>query len=176
MEEIWKDIEGYENLYKVSNTGKIKSVEKCVNFYSGYSKKVCKRKYPEKLLNTPIKKGYKQVGLYKEGKCKWIAVHRIVANAFLENKNKYPCVNHKDENKLNNSVDNLEWCSYLYNNTYNKINVKRGLAQKGKRNAKYNYNGIVMSLPQIAKEMGISYSTLRNKIKSNEILLTSAYL
>lgn len=79
MEEIWKDIKNYEGLYQVSNYGKIKSLDKCVNFYSGYAKKICKRKYSSKVIKPSIKKGYLVVGLNKNGKCKYYSVHRLVA-------------------------------------------------------------------------------------------------
>lgn len=62
--------------------------------------------------------GYMTIGLTKEGKQSVFFVHRLVAKAFLSNINDLPCVNHKDEDKTNNCVDNLEWCSYEYNNNY----------------------------------------------------------
>ena len=94
--EIWKDIQGYEGIYQVSSYGRVKSFKK---------NKV-------KILKPQMHyKGYKFVTLHKNGigeKCK---VHRLVAKAFIPNPNNYPVVNHKDENKSNNNVENLEWCS-----------------------------------------------------------------
>lgn len=106
MEEIWKDIKGYEGLYQVSNIGRVKSL----NY--NHTKK-------EKILK-PIKdkKNYLYINLYKNVKIKHIKIHRLVAEAFIPNPNNYPCVNHKDEDKSNNCVNNLEWCTYQYNNTY----------------------------------------------------------
>ena len=70
------------------------------------------------ILKLPIKRGYYQIRLSKNGKKKGFQVHRLVAFAFLQNPNQYPQINHKDENKLNNKLENLEWCSVLYNNKY----------------------------------------------------------
>lgn len=111
--EIWKDIEGYEGFYRISNYGRIKSLERIVN--TGLK---AIRKQKETILKLPIKRGYYQIRLCKNGKRKCYQVHRLVANAFIENPNNFPQVNHKDENKLNNIYTNLEWCSVSYNNTY----------------------------------------------------------
>ncbi len=100
MQEIWKDIIGYEGLYQVSNLGNIKS------FYK--AKKSIKKP-------TLSNKGYLRVGLSKNKKSKTFKIHRLVAKTFLSNPNNYLEVNHKDGNKLNNCVDNLEWCSRSYN-------------------------------------------------------------
>lgn len=102
MKEIWKDIKGYEGLYQVSNLGRIK-------------------KLPNKILNCTITvQGYKTVHLSKEKQSKIFRVHRLVAKAFIENPNNYDVVNHKDENKLNNCINNLEWCDTKYNIHYSK--------------------------------------------------------
>ena len=105
MEE-WRNIEGYEGLYQISNLGRVKSL--------GNNKT---RK--EKILNI-IKNnnGYVLVNLHKNKVKKTCLLHRLVAKTFLENPNNYPCVNHKDENKENNNINNLEWCTHQYNNTY----------------------------------------------------------
>ena len=112
--EIWKDIEGYEGYYMVSNMGRVKSVERTARIGRGY------RTVPERILKTcKTVKGYLYVYLYKDGKAKWYRIHRLVATAFCENPEGYTEVNHKDENKQNNCMENLEWCSRQYNNTYN---------------------------------------------------------
>ena len=109
--EIWKDIEGYEGLYKVSNMGNVKSLK--------YGK--------ERILKAGKNRGgYLYVFLYKDGKAKNYTVHKLVGNAFLSNPQGYKELNHKDEDKTNNCVDNLEWCSRLYNNTYNDRAKKAG--------------------------------------------------
>ena len=106
--EIWKDIKDYEGLYQISNYGRVKSL--------GNSQK---RK--EKILKPEYSnKDYACVHLRKDGKNKKYRIHRLVAEAFMPNPDNLPCVNHKDENKLNNKVENLEWCTHLYNCHYLK--------------------------------------------------------
>lgn len=104
-EEVWKDIQGYEGLYKVSNKGRILSSQTD-------SKKSTVRKLG---WNT---KGYQTVNLSKNGKIKTLMVHRIVANAFIDNPLGKKQVNHIDGNKKNNCVENLEWCTNGENQTH----------------------------------------------------------
>lgn len=104
--EIWKDIEGYEGLYQVSSEGMVKSLN--------YN-----RTGEERILKSgKDKDGYLYVILYKEGNTKTFSVHRLVAQAFLNNPDNLQQVNHIDENPTNNSVDNLEWCTAKYNVNY----------------------------------------------------------
>lgn len=112
--EIWKCIKDYEGLYMVSNCGRVKSFDRWVKGRNG-SVRLIKGRILKPVTNTF---GYLQVGLFKNGKVKAFTVHRLVAEAFLPNPHNYPCVNHKDENKQNNNVSNLEWCTAQYNNTY----------------------------------------------------------
>ena len=125
LNEVWKDISNYEGCYQVSNYGRIKSVKRIVKSPRGV------RTVNERILKLSIDKyGYKTLVLHKEGhkNDKHFTVHRIVALHFVNNPNNYPCVNHKDENKINNFYENLEWCTVDYNNKYNqrqeKINIK----------------------------------------------------
>lgn len=105
IKEIWKPIKGYERLYQVSTLGRVKSLN-----YNKTKK--------EKILSPGNNgNGYLFVTLYKNGR-KNLFVHRLVAEAFLENPDNLPEVNHKDENKTNNSVSNLEFCSRKYNARY----------------------------------------------------------
>lgn len=113
MKEIWKDIKGYEGYYEVSNLGRVRRI----------GKTNC-------LKSAITKDGYKQVALSVNNILKSYAVHRLVALAFIPNPNNYPQVNHKDENKENNTVffnedgsidqykTNLEWCTQEYNLKY----------------------------------------------------------
>lgn len=129
MEEIWKDIPNYEGLYQASTLGRIKSLGRTVlenpsiKFPNGRQ-----HKFPSKILvQTLGTNGYLNVGLYSLNKKRnKFSVHRLIANSFLVMKNAKNIVNHKDENKLNNKVDNLEWCDYQYNLSYgDRINKYR---------------------------------------------------
>ena len=105
MIEEWRPIEGYEGLYEVSNTGRVRSVDRF--YYRLHKGKV--------LSPTKDRYGYLTVTLNCNGKSKTIKIHRLVAQAFLPNPDNLPQVNHKDEDKTNNNVDNLEWCTAKYN-------------------------------------------------------------
>ena len=109
MEE-WRLVVGYEGLYEVSNTGQVRSLDK----YDTKGRFL--RGKTLKLLECS--NGYLLIGLSKNGIRKVYLVHRLVAEAFIERSDGLYEVNHKDENKKNNSVDNLEWCSKKYNNNY----------------------------------------------------------
>ncbi len=115
MKEIWKDIPNYVGEYQVSNLGRVKS-------FRASSKYGSQKEY---ILNPTTKdNGYCNVTLYgKYGRHKYL-VHRLVAEAFIQNPNNYPQVNHKDENPLNNSVSNLEWCTAEYNNAYGTARIR----------------------------------------------------
>lgn len=126
MEEIWKDIKGYEGLYQVSNYGRVKRLPYVIESITPKGNFV-KKVYKETILKcSPARNGYKRVTLWKNSVAKYKHVHRLVAEAFISNTNNYPCINHKDENKTNNNVSNLEWCSYSYNNTYGSVKDKSG--------------------------------------------------
>jgi hypothetical protein len=107
MKEIWKNINGYENLYQVSNLGNIKSFKKCSKL----------RSKSEIMLktNTIHPSGYFFVTLIKDKIRKSFSIHRLVANAFIDNINNYPQINHIDGIKSNNCDSNLEWCDNMYN-------------------------------------------------------------
>ncbi len=115
MKEIWKDIEGYEGLYQVSNLGRVKSLKSYKNGKNGI--KIPKQ---EKILKNSLVKrtGYYRVSLSRNGAFISQQVHRLVAKAFIPNPAGYSQINHKDENKSNNVVNNLEWCDSKYNNNY----------------------------------------------------------
>jgi len=117
--EIWKDIEGYKGIYQVSNYGRVRGLERYVNYKSTGLKRILKEKI---LKPNVIKGGYLQVKLLKNNTSKCYLVHRLVALNFLENKRDLPQVNHKDENRQNNHLDNLEFCDSQYNNNYGNRN------------------------------------------------------
>jgi len=113
MHEIWKSIFGYDGLYEVSNLGNIRSLPR----------KTTKGKI---LKPAPDKDGYYKVSLSKNNIKKNFYIHRVVAIAFLGiPQNSEPLINHKDENKQNNSVTNLEWCTPKYNTNYNGLSKRR---------------------------------------------------
>ena len=154
MKEIWKDIKNYEGHYQVSNLSRVKSIK--------FGKEI--------ILKQNIRGGYYYVRLYKNGIVKNYFVHRLVAEAFIPNPNNYPCVNHKDENKLNNIIENLEWCSVLYNNTYGtrlqKVSEKmRNKKEWSKPIDVYDLNmNFIETLPSI-EECGRKYNVLPINIK-----------
>lgn len=130
MKEIWKNIPEYEGLYQVSNLGNVKSINRTIiqKHSSG-----CDAIHIYKEKEIYVRKGkYLSVTLWKNNKCQRKLIHKLVAETFLnwmdykyteKDYDKIICkkdliVNHKDENKYNNKVDNLEWCTYSYNNRY----------------------------------------------------------
>lgn len=124
MKEEWKDIVGYEGLYQVSNLGRVKSFDKVVKNAKGTYIKKERYLKPQKISN-----GYFIVGLYKNKKHKNIYIHKIVAEAFLDNSNCYEEINHIDGNKENNVFSNLEYCSRNYNQKHSYI---KGLTSRYK--------------------------------------------
>lgn len=142
MEEIWKDIPEYENIYQASNFGNIKSIKRNI------------------ILKPIIRNdGYLFVNLSKNGKSKPIKIHKIIAKTFLNNLYNYPVINHKDGNKSNNKVDNLEYCSQSYNlkeayrigiRKANKTNVG-----KRKKILQINKNGKIINEWNSIKEASI---------------------
>lgn len=110
---MWRDVEGYEGLYQVNERGEVKSVQRVKQNNLGY------QAINERLLaQVPDRDGYLRVCLSRDGKHSPKLVSRLVAKAFIPNPNNLPVVNHMDENKQNNNVDNLEWCSVKYNTCY----------------------------------------------------------
>ena len=131
LKEVWKDIKGYEGKYQISNLGRVKSLGNL------QTKK-------EKLLKTNIRNGYYTAYLYKNNEKKSLLCHRLVAEAFIPNPDNLPQVNHKDENKLNNRVDNLEWCTIKYNINYSSakpvICVETGIVYQSLTEVSEKYN------------------------------------
>lgn len=110
---VWKPITGYEGLYEVSDAGAVR----------------CRKTDHYRLLKQKYNRftGYYAVDLRKDGKYKTCSVHRLVATAFLPNPDGLPYVNHIDEDKTNNSVENLEWCTSQYNNLYSSYKRRKGI-------------------------------------------------
>lgn len=121
--EIWKAIKGYEGLYEVSNKGRVKSLSR--KMWNGHSFWLSKE-ITLKGRSDKNKKHYLSVCLRKNRKSKTIYIHRLVAEAFIENTNNLSCVNHKDEDKFNNNLENLEWISFKDNLNYGTRNERSG--------------------------------------------------
>ena len=141
--EIWKDVVGYEGLYRINNKGDVFSVRKSKNM------KLCK-----------TGNGYLKVGITKNGKTKYIDVHRLVAIAFIKNERNLKEINHIDGNKENNSVENLEWSTRSENV---KHAYKNGLNKRIKKVLKMKGNNIV------ERYDSISSASILNKINAGHL-------
>ena len=116
MTEIWKDIQGYEGFYQISNLGNVKSLERVIDKGNGILQH---RK--ERIMNKRESvDGYYIAKLNVNKESTSIAIHILVARHFIDNPNNYPEVNHKDCNRKNNQVDNLEWCTHQQNVEHSK--------------------------------------------------------
>ena len=155
MKEIWKDVVGYEGLYKVNQWGEI---------WSEYSHK--------KLKYSISSDGYKQYNLHKNKKAFIMTAHKAVALAFVPNPNNLPVVNHKDENKLNCFYENLEWCSVSYNNSYNN-KAKKAMLPYSKTIYQYDKNGVLINTYHSTKEavrnIGCNYDVLAACCKKKKL-------
>lgn len=119
MKEIWKDITGYEGHYQVSNLGSVRSMNKIAKGKNNSSKF-----FKGRILQPSLSEGYLSVGLCKNGKQSTIRVHRLVAKTFIPNPENKRTVNHIDENKLNNNVENLEWATDKENCNHGSRTIK----------------------------------------------------
>lgn len=117
MQEEWRDVIGYEGYYIVSNTGKIKRIKKM----PGTSCKILKQTYSY---------GYSHVNLSKQNTLKRIRVHKIVCQAFLDNPNNKKSINHIDNNRSNNNLSNLEWCTAKENYEHSRIQGRNTRGEK----------------------------------------------
>lgn len=158
MQEIWKDVDGYFGFYQISNFGRLKSLYK-----------------KEEIIIKPhiYKNGYCRVRLWDREKRKFkdTYIHRLVANAFLENPKNLPEINHKDENKQNNNINNLEWCDRKYNCNYG--NIKEKLANnKEKKVAQYTMSGEYIatykSIKQVHRLYGYDCSAIARCCKGKQ--------
>lgn len=166
--EFWKDVSGYEGLYQVSNKGQIKSICSHVRLQNG--ELMLKKPH---ILKPQSRNGYKCVNLFKDGKSRTLNIHRLVAEAFVPNPQNYPVVNHKDEDKANNIVGNLEWCSHAYNLNYKSAQRRRAISQ-GKAVCQFDKNGVLIAryptLSDACRSTGINFRNIslccKNKRKT----------
>ena len=127
MIEEWRDVVGYEGLYEVSNLGNVRSKEKISVVVFGKLKGRQQHRKGKDIKINHANKGYSQVHLTKNRCGRTERVARLVAQAFIPNPDNLPFVNHKDENRSNDCVDNLEWCTHEYNCNYG--NRKKRIAK-----------------------------------------------
>lgn len=161
MQEIWKDIINYEGLYQISNLGNVKSVKK------------------SKLMKVDLHQdGYNRLWLSKENKSKGFLLHRLIAIHFIPNPNNLPEVNHKDADKLNNSIDNLEWCTHSENMAHANSMGLISTAEMIKTLKKYNsldrdkatkLINSGKSFREVERITGISAKTIKTMIEKPEL-------
>ena len=164
MEEIWKDIKGYEGLYQVSNLGRVKRLERKFETYNHLTKRTNYRVVDEKIIKGTIKKGYNRIILTKNKKEKNHFVHRLVVENFIRELKNGENIDHIDCNKLNNCITNLEIVSFDENNNRAFIN---NLNKNQKRGRQPVYliddNGNILkeyrSINQATKDLKISSSS-----------------
>ena len=124
VEVVRKPVKGYEGYYEVDQFGRVFGLERIIKVNDNgrnYEKPIAGKQLKQSMHT----KGYKTVSLTKDGKTKTLFVHRLVAEAFIPNETNLPMVNHKDEDKTNNFVGNLEWCDAEYNNTYGTKTIRQ---------------------------------------------------
>lgn len=152
--EAWKPIRGFPG-YEISNYGRIRSYL---------------RKSPIILKPNSRPNGYLKVDLYRGGTSYTKSIHRLVAETFIPNPTGLPVVNHKDENRFNNRVDNLEWCTHEYNNNYgsHSENISKGVSKKI---AQYTPDGRLVKLwdsaTVAAKYIGINRQGISRACHTN---------
>jgi hypothetical protein len=154
MKETWKPIKKYEGLYEVSNLGNVRSLPR--NTTKG------------RILKIGIRRGYAKVTLYKDGVSCQCSVHRLVAESFIPNPLRKPMVNHIDENRLNNSVANLEWCTHIENCIH-------GTANERMRKAQINRHDLSRAVKQFEKngDFVCEFESIREAERETQILHSS---
>lgn len=177
MEEIWKDVVGYEGFYEVSNLGRIRTVRRVVAAPLGRVSRVVEPIIRKQQIST---RGYRQLSLCTHGKTKTETVHRLVAEAFIPKQSGKDQVNHIDGDKDNNKVSNLEWCD-AHENTVHAyelgLRVPRGLRVNPDK--RYNYEETRarilemisqgMKQYEVAEALGIHRSTVGKYVKGRII-------
>lgn len=158
-DEIWRDIKGYEGIYQVSSKGRVKSLERVTVDSIGR-----KHHRKERILKDHMYKGYLYVRLYDGPK----RIHRLVAEVFIPNLENKPQVNHKDENKTNNKVENLEWMTAKENLNYGTRN-ERSAKALSKPVAQYTKDGefvkIWPSQSEAERQLEISPGNICNALQ-----------
>lgn len=163
---MWRDIKDFEGYYQISDSGEVRSLERI-----RLSKNGCICPVKERILKPSIdKNGYRKITLMKNGKYYYYRICRLVALAFIPNPSNYPVVNHKNEIKDDDRVENLEWCSFAYNTRYSIY----------KQSHKISCNGIEYpSIRECSRKLNIDNSCIRYCLKTGGVykrLLTFKYI
>jgi hypothetical protein len=161
--EIWKDIQNFEGLYQISNLGRVKSLDRYIELKNGTNRFVKGRVLkPSKHKTKP---SYYNVILSNKGKRYSMSIHRLVAEHFIPNKDGKPQVNHKDGDKLNNKVNNLEWVTYSENTIHSfSIGLSKGRKGENHHNNKLTYKE-VRCIKELLVEGELKQSEIANKFK-----------
>ena len=170
MEEVWKDIKGFEGLYQISNFGNVKSLDRTVKIIgkNQFGTFITYKQIKGKILSQSINKyGYCQVVLYKNGKGFNKLVHQLVAIAFIDNVENKPTVNHKDGNKTNNYETNLEWATEKeqQNHSRNIFGHKSIISQKCRDCRKYK-----TQQKRVERSDGMKFNSIKEAANGNESL------
>lgn len=151
--ECWKDIDGYDGNYKISDHGRVMSY---------------KQKIPRIMKMQDDGHGYQRLRLRKNGNYHYCYIHRLVADAFVPNKSGYNVVNHKDENPKNNHFTNLEWCDNQYNLNYGTSRyraIKNTMKQVVQYDSKHNFIQKWDSIIQASETLKIDNSSITKNCK-----------
>lgn len=158
--EIWKDVRGFEDYYEISSKGNVRSKSRVVVTKKGVNRKL------DSKIRVPVKtKGYYSITFSKNHKWSKFQIHRLVAKAFIPNPENKPCVNHINGNKLDNKVENLEWCTYKENEKHSyeklgKVSPNKKLTYKDYNSIKLEVNKVDSNKKEIAKKFNISLTHL----------------
>lgn len=162
--EIWKNVEGYGNFYEVSNLGRVRSKERITEIQP-----YCHIVRKSRILKAQFNGNYYRVVVSFNGKYRQVLIHRLVAETFIPNPNNLSEVNHKDEDKSNNDVSNLEWCTRLYNMAYGTKSARHSLFMtltKGKSVSQYTLDGVFVAdyatIEQARKAVNITRGGIKN--------------
>ena len=168
--EIWKPLKNYEGLYEVSSYGRIRSLDRYIDASNGR-----KQLKHGQLKKVQINKqtGYAQFDVSRNNKHERLNAHKVVAEHFIDNPNNYTTVNHKDGNKLNNHIDNLEWCSYSDNLNHAYSELKRPINRPihHQRTVYYIFNNSIHktnSIAEASRQTGVSETQIRRVINNGK--------
>ena len=166
MEEIWRPVKGYEGRYEVSSLGRLRSLDREIvtnNQHRSFRTIKAGRIMIPKINHG----GYLRIGLTDENcKQRYFAIHRLVAEAFLPNPEGLPQVNHKNEDKADNRVENLEWCTNMYNIHYG-TGIERCASKRHKCVGKYSIDGELLAIFPSPKAAALDIGAKENSIRSN---------